>query len=212
MINELEEKFYSAFKIYDDRLQDTRVENANYTINIQKKVEEMNEQINGFQQTKPQEPFLVYLRPLRREDAQVSWRWRNDADVWKYTFTHPDRLITPEIEDGWITNVLADTSRHAFAICLKNNHKYIGNTYLNIISESSAEFSIFIGEKAYWGKGIGRKATQLTLEYATKVLKIRKIILRVKAGNIKARRAYEKAGFQIMSQKDEDILMEYLNQ
>ena len=46
LINDLEQKMDSTFKLYDEKLQDTRVENANYSINIQKKVKEMNKQIN----------------------------------------------------------------------------------------------------------------------------------------------------------------------
>ena len=46
MINDLEKKFENTFKLYDDRLQDTRVENANYSVGIQKKSEEMSKQMN----------------------------------------------------------------------------------------------------------------------------------------------------------------------
>ena len=46
MLSELEEKFESTFRLYDDRLQDTRVENANYSVGIQKKSEEMSKQMN----------------------------------------------------------------------------------------------------------------------------------------------------------------------
>ena len=45
MIHEVEEKFESTLKLYDDRLQDTRVENANYSVGIQKKSEEMIKQM-----------------------------------------------------------------------------------------------------------------------------------------------------------------------
>ena len=47
MIHEVEEKFESTLKLYDDRLQDTRVENANYSVGIQKKSEEMIKQMNA---------------------------------------------------------------------------------------------------------------------------------------------------------------------
>ena len=47
LINDLEERMNSTFKLYDERLQDARVENANYSIDIQKKAEEMNKQINN---------------------------------------------------------------------------------------------------------------------------------------------------------------------
>ena len=46
MLSELEEKFESTLRLYDDRLQDTRVENANYSVGIQKKSEEMLKQMS----------------------------------------------------------------------------------------------------------------------------------------------------------------------
>jgi len=45
MINDLEQKFNSTFKIYDDRLQYTRVENSHYSKGIEKKAEDFNKQI-----------------------------------------------------------------------------------------------------------------------------------------------------------------------
>ena len=46
MLNDLEEKMNSNFKIYDDKLKDTRVENYNYSLDIHKKAEEMDRQID----------------------------------------------------------------------------------------------------------------------------------------------------------------------
>ena len=45
MVTDLEKKFNSTLKIYDDRLQDTRVENSHYSMGIEKKAEEMDKQI-----------------------------------------------------------------------------------------------------------------------------------------------------------------------
>ena len=39
MVNDLEERMNSNFKLYNDKLQDTRVENSNYSLEIQKKIE-----------------------------------------------------------------------------------------------------------------------------------------------------------------------------
>ena len=44
----------------------------------------------------------VYLRPLKVEDSAVSWRWRNDAELWKYTVSRPDHVITEEEERSWL--------------------------------------------------------------------------------------------------------------
>ena len=45
MVTDLEKKFNSTLKIYDDRLQDTRVENSHYSMGIEKKAEDMDKQI-----------------------------------------------------------------------------------------------------------------------------------------------------------------------
>ena len=47
MINDLDQKFNNALKIYDDRLQDTRVENSYYSKGIEKKAEELDKQIEN---------------------------------------------------------------------------------------------------------------------------------------------------------------------
>ena len=47
MINDLDQKFNNALKIYDDRLQDTRVENSHYSKGIEKKAEELGKQVEN---------------------------------------------------------------------------------------------------------------------------------------------------------------------
>ena len=47
MVNDLEEKTNSNFKLIDDRIKDIRVENAEYSIEMQKKGEEMDKQIDN---------------------------------------------------------------------------------------------------------------------------------------------------------------------
>ena len=46
-INKSEENIKSLLKIYDDRLQDTRVENSHYAFGLEKKAEEINKQIDN---------------------------------------------------------------------------------------------------------------------------------------------------------------------
>ena len=47
LLNDLGQKIDSTFKLYDEKLQNIRAENFNYSINIKKKTEEMNKQINN---------------------------------------------------------------------------------------------------------------------------------------------------------------------
>jgi len=46
-IEQCEERLKNLLKIYDDRLQDTRVENSHYSIGIEKKAEELKKEINN---------------------------------------------------------------------------------------------------------------------------------------------------------------------
>lgn len=140
----------------------------------------------------------IYIRPLRLADADVSWRWRNDPEVWRYTGTRPDRYITREIEQEWLAKVLSDDSCKRFAVCVADNDQYIGNVQLTGISQETktAEFHIFIGDRAFWNRGVGKAATALLLDYAKNILKLKQVTLSVNPNNTTAIRIYANQGFQ----------------
>ena len=115
------------------------------------------------------------------------------------------------MEEEWIDKVLNDVHRLNYAICLRDNDQYIGNVYLTDISDETAIFGIFIGEKTYWARGIGTEATRLVLAYAFDIIHLKSVTLEVKESNIGGRRAYEKAGFVFKQQAGENILMISIN-
>ena len=69
----------------------------------------------------------VYIRPLRLEDAQMSYQWRNSPKIWRHTLSKPDRHITVEMEAESLARILARQDEKRFAICLSENRAYIGN-------------------------------------------------------------------------------------
>lgn len=137
----------------------------------------------------------VHLRQLRIEDAEISYKWRNNPQIWKYTPYNPGRLITPEIEREWLINVLNCKDQRRFAICVQPDDKYIGNVQLLDINDVEAELHLFIGEPDYWGMGIGEAATTLTLDYAFHILNLSRVKLTVDKDNLTAIRLYKKQGF-----------------
>ena len=139
----------------------------------------------------------IYLRALSEEDAETSYRWRNDPEIWIYTGSRPDRVITPEIEREWARMAVRQEQSRRFAICLKDSQEYVGNAQLTNIGSGTAELHIFIGEKKYWGNGIATKATKRLIIYARDTLKLNNIHLEVNRANTAAIRAYEKNGFLI---------------
>ncbi len=153
----------------------------------------------------------IYIRPLKKEDALTSFRWRNNPDIWKFTGSKPDKIITPEIELNWIQKVLKEKDSKRFAICLKENNKYIGNVQLTNIRNRTAEFHIFIGEQEFWGKGIGTETTKLLLKYAFEELNLKQIYLYVNPKNIAAIKSYEKCGFIFQQKIDNEKMLFVLN-
>ena len=145
---------------------------------------------------------LIYLRPLHIDDAQRSYIWRNDPQVWTYTGFKPTQLITEEIEKTWLTNVLKREQDKRYAVCVKETHEYIGNVQLMHIENNTAEFELFIGEKRYWGKGIGYEATKQALHVAFHELNLDSVYLYVHLDNIVAIRCYYRAGFVFSSQEE----------
>lgn len=148
----------------------------------------------------------IYIRPLREEDALISYMWRNDPKIWKNTGSRPDRVITPEIETEWIKRGLKDDSSKRFAICIKTGNKdeYIGNIQLTNIVNDESELHIFIGGGKYWNKGIGKESNKLALKYAFYILRLERVYLRVNKRNIPAIKHCIENGFEIYNQNQND--------
>lgn len=135
----------------------------------------------------------VYLRPLTVEDAATSYKWRNDADLWKYTGRRPDIVVTEEIERAWAARVIADSTRANYAICT-NGGQYIGNVYLVNIHDGLGELGIFIGNRSCHGLGYGSQALAALKGIAKEEIGLKAILIDVAEANISALRIYEKCG------------------
>lgn len=139
----------------------------------------------------------VYLRALELSDVELLVKWRNDLDVTSplggNTF-----YVSKLRETEWIRNaILNDNNNLRLAICLIENDRYIGNVILNSINwiNRDAEYSIMIGDKSQWGKGIGKEATILMLKYAFEELNLNRIYAFVREDNTKAINLDKKIGF-----------------
>lgn len=83
------------------------------------------------------------------------------------------------------------------AIVWRDGDEHIGNVKLAVDTlNRRAEFSILIGEKDYWGRGVCTTVTRLMLDIAFRRLNLHRVGLGVNSGNLPARRAYERVGFR----------------
>ena len=138
----------------------------------------------------------IIIRKLQPEDAEISWKWRNDPEIWKYTDRSHNNNITKEIEQAWIEQGFSQTNNKRFAICIGKEQKYVGNLTLCIGENGEAAYHIFIGDKEQWGKGIASKATSWIIEYARNELKLKKIISKVHQDNGASIKFLTKIGFR----------------
>lgn len=86
-----------------------------------------------------------------------------------------------------------------FGIFFKENKKHIGNIKLEPIDfeNNKATLGILIGDKEYWGKGIGTEAVKLLVNWSFDNLGLEEVNLGVISENKAAINVYTKAGFRI---------------
>jgi len=138
----------------------------------------------------------IIIRKLKPEDAETSWKWRNNPELWKFTDRTHSNYITKEVEQAWIERVLSDEADKRFAICLGKEQRYIGNIHLSISEDKVGECHIFIGDKTQWGKGIAYKSTMLLIEYARQNLQLNRIRAKIHTDNMASRVNLNKMGFK----------------
>jgi RimJ/RimL family protein N-acetyltransferase len=139
----------------------------------------------------------VYLRALELSDVEKLVKWRNDLEVTS-SLGGNTFFISKFRETEWVKNAILNDDRNIkLAICLKENDEYIGNVNLSAINwiNRSAEYSIMIGDKNQWSKGLGKEATLLILKYAFQELNLHRIYLTVRNDNERALSLYRKTGF-----------------
>jgi [ribosomal protein S5]-alanine N-acetyltransferase len=140
----------------------------------------------------------VILRGAGPEDAEVCAPWFNDPEVIRYLNTG-SRPNLVEHSRQFLAQAVRSNTDVVFAIIERESKRYIGNTALHRIDalRRSALFGIVIGVPSAWGKGYGTEATRLVVDYGFRRLNLHRVELEVAAVHERARRAYERVGFQI---------------
>lgn len=144
----------------------------------------------------------VRIRPLEKNDAYTSVKWRNIPELWIHTKFKAVREIGIEDELTWIEKVINDPQSARFAIVADS--VYVGNIYITNIERDVGEYHIFIGDKDYWGKGIAREASIQIINYGKDVLGLKTLKLEVRSENAAAYHLYETLGFRETDERSGD--------
>jgi RimJ/RimL family protein N-acetyltransferase len=129
-----------------------------------------------------------------------SWGWLNDPEICYLTDT---RNFTKEEQLAWYQSLKNRKDYLVWGISI--NKIKIGVVGLKHITETSAEFFMYIGVKEYWGKGFGKQIMSFAQQYAHDILHLKELTLKVLHDNIRAIRLYENFGF-LPEEKESDFI------
>ena len=146
----------------------------------------------------------IQLRELSRQDIPMLNIWRNDPSVIEHLGSN-FLYIANEIDVKWYENYL-NNRQNAVRLAIVDTEAdsaFVGTVQLTCIHpiNRSAEFSIMIGNKDYWSKGVGFIAASEIIKHGFNDLNLHRIYLTVLTENTRAIYLYTKLGFQ-----DEGIL------
>jgi len=141
----------------------------------------------------------IRLRAIERTDIPRFVRWLNDPEVTQYLLMSSP--LSTVMEEKWFEAQLERPPHLGQILAIEvqpgNDWVHIGNTGLHDVDpvNRSAEFGIMIGEKEFWNKGYGTRATRLMLQHGFENLNLNRIYLEVFSTNPRAMQAYTAAGF-----------------
>ena len=127
----------------------------------------------------------ILLRPLTKNDmTPVYLQWLNDEEVTRFN-SHATFPNTQEKMEAYY-NSLQDNNRNVvLGIIDKTTNRHIGNVALQQINwvSKNAEFAILLGDKEFWGKGMGEEAAVLIVTYGFERLNLHRIFCGTIQGN-----------------------------
>lgn len=141
----------------------------------------------------------VILRRPEPRDVEQLYAFRNDGQVVSGLGGFaPGGYSIQDLHD-WVESHRTRRDEIIWVIAERASDRCIGHAGLYQINGRSrhGEFAILIGDRAFWGKGIGYSVSRAAINYGFRYLNLRRIELTVLDTNASAIRLYEKIGFQI---------------
>jgi RimJ/RimL family protein N-acetyltransferase len=138
----------------------------------------------------------VLLRPITREDIVHQWKFENDAELWFWDGGRP----RPSSLEQLLAHFDHDTRNDAgndISFAIEVDGQYIGYCGLHNVDNTArtCELSIEIGDRGSQGKGYGRDAVRVLLDYAFRHMNMNRVWLNTHSENERAMRCYKACGF-----------------
>lgn len=135
--------------------------------------------------------MLVQLCPFDIVFLNLSQGWLNDPEIKSMTNCSD---FSEEQQRAWFESLERRKDYLIWGVTVDG--KPIGVCGLKNISVSDCEYWGYIGDKAFWGRGIGNEIL-IQIEAKAMILKVSSIWLKVNDNNERAISLYKKHGFHI---------------
>ena len=149
----------------------------------------------------------MIIRRLQLKDAEGMYEWMQDEDV---TCFLAQDFASKTLEDcrNFIMSAAKEEDKKLHRAICDDTGQYLGTVSLKHIDKrnKNAEYAISMRRKAM-GTGASTYGTVEILNYAFEVLGLEKVYLNVIPENIRAKKFYQKIGFQLEGRAKKHILI-----
>ncbi len=148
----------------------------------------------------------IDLRTMEKGDLANKVRWYNDPEVNKTLLLEEKFELDKSLK--WFETAKDDKSRRDFVIETRDSRAVglIGLLHISKMHETAECYGV-IGEKEFWGKGIGTESHLLLIDWAFKNLGLHKIWADIRAENTAIIKIIQKLGFEVEGTLREEKLI-----
>ncbi|MCI7163897.1 MAG: GNAT family N-acetyltransferase [Butyricimonas virosa] len=122
-----------------------------------------------------------------------SWKWLTDDEIRMLTGTP---FMTKRQQEDWFLSLPFQVDYYIWGV--KYNDIPIGACGIKHKTFDNGEYWGYIGEKNYWGRGIGKKMLQF-IEQRAKIMNLNTLYLHVSNDNVRAFNLYCQFGYLVIS-------------
>lgn len=154
----------------------------------------------------------VMLRPFRAEDISTDYLgWLADPEVVRFS-NQRFRTHTRESALDYL-NSFAGSGNLFFGIWLAGPQRLVGTiTAYCSQPHQTADIGLLIGDRGYWGKGIGLDAWSTLLDYLLNVCRLRKVTGGTLRSNVGMVKIMERSGMQLEAVRAQQELVDQVPQ
>ena len=150
----------------------------------------------------------VKLRPMLEDDFNIMAKWNSDPEILYYS--EVDDVQEPYTADD--LKAIYKTAPNAFCFIIEYENKPIGECWLqknnnqHLINQypdaDSRKIDLVIGEKEYWGKGIGTIVVRLLTKFGFEMENADMIFYIPADYNVRSCKTGERVGYKLLSKTE----------